>query len=231
MQPLLNSLRLLAKRALESYNWYYPELQFGKCLVKYAKIEYPELLRNLRVDNVAKAGQALFMALMEFTMNMLNTNQFVEVAQQGRIGVKGEQMTRSHPNVYIPKITINDRVDDGNESTLEWVNKNRGSLKQALPNCHRYANTNDRIMYAEPRQLTGNAFSVTPTEAPRPKKKMTSGNATSDLSENDEFDLELIILEGLGINPASIKRWSPTYCIKDYTIDVIKRMAQSIVLA
>lgn len=45
---------------------------------------------------------------------------------------------------------------------------------------------------------------------------------------NDFLNFETILLDGLGIDPNSIEKWSPFYCGKEYVIDVMKRAEESI---
>lgn len=49
-------------------------------------------------------------------------------------------------------------------------------------------------------------------------------NETSESIINEDF--KTILLEGLGIDPKSIKKWSPVYCGTEYVVDVFKRADQ-----
>lgn len=88
--------------------------------------------------------------------------------------------------------------------------------------------------YVGPRQFPSTDDDIVQTYPP-PTTDETS-EPTINLSNNqddyndDIFNFETILLEGLGIDPRSIKKWSPAYCGKEYAIDVVKRVAQTMFL-
>lgn len=63
------------------------------------------------------------------------------------------------------------------------------------------------------------------------KSRSTNEPSANEIVVNghaDDFsNFETILLEGLGIDPKSIEKWTPVYCAKEYVIDVMKRAAQS----
>lgn len=95
LEPIVEFLRTFAKRAFSSYDRYQPELQFSKCMMKYARKRYPEVMRQFRMQNVGALGYNMYSAVAQFITNAMNGPQYDEmILERGRIGTKVEQMTR-----------------------------------------------------------------------------------------------------------------------------------------
>lgn len=62
--------------------------------MKYARKQYPQMMRHIRMSSVGKLGHDLYTALNEFLKNAVNGPQYAELmVEQGRIGTKVAQMT------------------------------------------------------------------------------------------------------------------------------------------
>lgn len=73
---------------------YYPELKLGRCVMKYTRTLYPELMQmRLSYDTVSKYLRSLYYAIYGYISEMINENRQDIENEQRRIGLKVTQMT------------------------------------------------------------------------------------------------------------------------------------------
>lgn len=271
LEPFVEFLRMLAKRSLILYNWYLPELQLSKCMMKYARKQYPEIMRHMRMSSVGKLGHDLYTALSEFLKNAMNGPKYEELmVEQGRIGTKVAQMTRhrltsrtrqqrqsanarrrpqvnfssahlsrNSPEAMVladetkPKTADVERtqpeyeLDGTEEATIDRIeakvsNEPRHSKDKRSLDL-------EPIMYVGPRQFPSYAL-PSPMQEPLIEHEDLVNIPTEEIDDG-LFDWESVILEGIGIDPKSIQKFSPMYCGKEYVFGFIKRVVQDLVMA
>lgn len=273
---------MFGKRALVSYDRYQPELQFGKCMMKYAHKQYPELMRYIRMQNIGKLAQNMYSVASEFISNAMNGGfQYDEIiVEHGRIGTKVEQMTRHRPTTMryhrerqhrqrakvmrqqiastnftsiqltrnasqtaefdtktnrttkdvrnrreyrhnMPDSTISDRINPTEIDTSHSGNKVQRSINA------------EPILYVGPRQFPSNSWPPLEQEPviDADDDDINLANKPTDEIVEDFFDWEPVVLEGFGIDPKSIQKFSPTYCGKEYVFGFIKRFIHDFLLA
>lgn len=262
MEPIVEWLRLVAKRVLSSYKRYTPELELSKCMMKYARKQYPEMMRQFRMSNIGKLGYSVYAALSEFITNAMNGPQFDELmAERVRIGSKVAQMTRYRParmsshsraqqrrqsasarrrpqtNLTSGRLyrqPAQEMVIVGNTMTNRTVivqSDNATSIDESRHNKEKRSLDAEPILYVGPRQ-----FSSYPL--PPPMQKPLNDDDEIDLANKpvgeiveDLFDWEPIVLEGIGIDPKSMQKYSPLYCSKEYMLGFMKRFVDDFIMA
>lgn len=67
-------------------------------MLKYARKQYPETMRYIRMQNIGKLGHNVYTAFSEFITNAMNGPQYDEImVERNRIGTKVQQMARPRP--------------------------------------------------------------------------------------------------------------------------------------
>lgn len=270
-------LRSFAKSVLSSYNWYQPELSFSRCMMKYARKTYPELMRNLRVPNIGMLGRNMFAAVSEYVINVVNGPQYEEILlEQERIGAKVEQILRpwpekmSHSRARLQRQSAIARQQPRSDSTLEQPNQNSSTISVLTEDAMTDSNWEDERTQLEDQLLEGeelrrNRFNAMKANEQRHDKgkrsineepsrfigprqfpsyeplvqqepvnedeDMNLANKPPEEIVEDLFDWEPVILEGIGIDPKSIEKDSPTYCGKEYVFSFIRRVISDFVMA
>lgn len=245
--------------------------------MKYARKQYPEMMRHLRMSNIGKLGHNLYSALSEFIKNAISGPQYDELRMEhGRIGTKVAQMARNRPTARHRSRTRQQRQ-----------NANAGRRPQAESTSrHRSQNSSEAVVVADDTKTNWAAdveehtqpeYEINVTEEPRIEAKLfneprhTKDKRSLDIEpimfvgprqfppyalpspiqeslnpDDDDinltdkpteeiveglFDWESVILEGLGVDPKSIHKFSPMYCGKEYVFGFIKRVFQDLVMA
>lgn len=106
--PFANFLRVFAKQTLDLYNWYYAEIQFGECMIKYAYTQYPEQVQLLRMENINKLGHSAYTTIVDYLTNVLSGRYMDTFAEEERIAAKVAQLTR--PHIPMPQQKLNDNI-------------------------------------------------------------------------------------------------------------------------
>lgn len=278
LEPIVEFLRTFAKRVWSSYNWYQPELQLSRCMMKYARKQYPEMMQHIRMQNIGKLGYNVYSALTEFITNAMNGLQYDEsTVERGRIGLTVEQMTRHRPTrmnyermQQQQRPNTHARRQPQTIFTSKPLNSSQMILLTGEIMMNRYRTTDDERMQPkyeydareedsindrnnetevdEPHHNTSkekrslgaepNCF-VGPQQFP-PLPMQESMNEDDDINlaqkpaeeiVEDLFDWEPVVLEGFGIDPKTIQKFSPLYCGKEYVFGFIKRVVQDFVMA
>lgn len=247
--------------------------------MKYARKQYPQMMRHMRMSNVGKLAHNLYSALSEFIKNAMNGPQYDELmVEHGRIGTKVAQMTRQRPSAMHHSRTrqqsqnANARRRPQVDSTSEHRSQTSSGamVLEDETKTNRTADVertqpeyglnvtevpmNDRIeakvfyearhskdkrsldmeptMYVGPRQFPSYAL-PSPMREPLDHGDDDINLANKPTEEIVEglFDWESVILEGIGIDPKSIIKFSPMYCGKEYVFGFIKRVVQDLVMA
>lgn len=253
----MEPLRAIAKRALSSYDRYQPELKFSTCMMKYARKQYPEMMRQIRMRNIGKIGYNMYTAVRELLTNAMNDGE--SMVERGRIGTKVAQMTRHRPT----RMGSTSRAQQQRQSagtrrrpqinfTSGRLNRNvtRAMMLASVAMTNRsivdYATAADEprhsskkkrsldtepILFVGPRQFPSNP-------PPSPMQEPMNEDDDIDLANKPPgeivenlFDWEPIVLEGFGIDPKSIEKFSPMYCSKEYFFSFIKRFVHDFILA
>lgn len=278
LEPIVEFLRTFAKRVWSSYNWYQPELQLGKCMMKFASKQYPEMMRHIRMQNIGKLGYNLYSALTEFITNAMNgPHEYDEsTVERGRIGQKVEQMTRHRPTrmnyerMQQQRPTTYARRQPQLVFTSIPLNASQMMLLTGEKMMNRYRTTDDERMQRVNEYDAGEEDSINDrnndTEIDEPYHNTSREKRSLDAETNlfvgperfpplpmqesvnedndinlaqkpageiveDLFDWEPVVLEGFGIDPKSIQKFSPLYCGKEYVFGFIKRVVQDFVMA
>lgn len=290
LRPLLEMLRIFIRSAYKTYQWYSPELSLGKCMVKYAHISHPEMMRRFRIENISKIGRGIYLLILDYINSFVNggtlISRYVDEIDSDRIALKIAQITNETPiqkrttisslpndfgygwnyfNLMTP-FTYNTMYTGNNEQlaqrqyyqqqhrsianshqiTQKNVNINepdsnvimrqrqfydqsqsRRSGKNFNPDPYGRRNNNDNVAYIGPRQFPADTDEMPDMD---PNASIKLNNKTAEEEAEKLFDIEPIILKSLGIEPSTVKRWSPMYCAKEYTVDIIKRITKNLLL-
>lgn len=284
-----------------------PEINAGTCMMKYFRIEHPEIFRRFRIENFAKIGRGMYLMIVDYINGIVNggtlISQYDDVDsdriaskiaqitsekqthwrpqpkhQRERSRTNGGNFENSHAEAFglqrAPLYDWNDfnlmtpfahdsQFENGeqqqrrvqrhqamgnfNRISQRSMNGSDGShvmrqlhrnsqhsrrvAKNAIPDDNR-SRRNDNVMYVGPRQFPDDMnASFDELDDIDPDANINLNNKTAEEEADSLFDIEPMILESMGIDPKNIKKYSPVYCAKEYSMDVIKRITQNLLLA
>lgn len=247
----------LAKRMLETYNWYIAEIQFGECIVKYAYTQHPEQMQLLRMENISKIGQTAYTAFLDYVTGLLSGRFYDAFAEQERIGAKVKQLTRplSPPPQKQPAnaqlIALGLAMSGERRKREKPLRKQRSTDSAAAGNAtnssnatvalaadasdrmeHRADDDEDAWLYFENhrKEFHEDVYQQYIKDQLEMQSAGLAQEERMDLNKiktveavDDLFDWEPIILEGLGIDPQRVRKYSPGFCAKNYIFAIIKR--------
>lgn len=253
-----NFFRSLAKRILETYNWYIAEIQFGECIVKYAYTQHPEQMQLLRMENISKMGQTAYTAFWEHVAWLLSGRYYDAFVEHERIAAKVEQLTLplSPPSqqkqpANAQMIALGLAMSGERRKREKPLRKQRSTDSIAVGNVtnssnataqlvadasdkmeHRAVDEENAWLYFENHrkefhedvyqqyikdQLESQSAGLAMEE------RMNLNEIKTVQTVDDLFNWEPIILEGLGIDPQRVRKYSPGFCAKNYIFALIKR--------
>lgn len=274
MPSEFETYRLFIRRVYKSYLYYNPEIKMFNCMVKYARTQYPDFLRYLRVEDLKRTGRSLHMVFVKLLDNLMNGGGigfYDTEIDRYRVAWKIAQMaagenlppeTDEHYNgqqviqlntdeLYTKPITdysIPNTARTFQESHIQrgFVQKNQNNVTNLLQDEPMIDNEmkesertirrtkrqyvfNDGYMYSEP--YIANPFDSREDMAMDPDARIDLTRKPVIEESNRAFTIESMVLRSLGIDPNSVKKWSPTYCTKEYVKDLITRFTKTILLA
>lgn len=225
--PLHSSLehvRLIARSIYKSYVFYNPEIRLVQCMYRYARTEYPEIVDMLRMDEFGRSGHTAYRTFVLITDNLLKYSAMGLQIRQGK-----RDTSKISPD------STNDRLRKRSTGPL-----NLGpSAAQPLFQLRIKTEPKEPLAVAATRNgpvSMGNPSAGSLNTAAL-LENSSIASATNTLPEKqspdpfERFNMEHYVLRSFGLDPESIKEWTPMYCWKEYVKDFLRRFTYTVILA
>lgn len=263
VEAVLEWMRTTLKAAYKSYKYYKPEVEMGKCLTRYAHVTYPNIMRRLQFQNIAKSARNGYTMFINLLSTILNGNGFASFDETDglRIGSKVADMTNDliespaesplesplelPPNPYINPYEAYTPYYNNYYQPIYVESYGSNSIRR-----RRYdtgatvpmPNRGKKLNYRYKRQLEHNATYAGPRHYPQeiveneinnidPDANIELTNKTAEEEADELFNFEPKILASLGLDSKGIKKYSLLYCTREYTMAILRRFTDTVLLA
>lgn len=225
LSSLFQVFRYLFRHIYEGVHHYRPEIRLGRCMVKIARKQYPELRQRLSYDNMWKFAVRMFEDVSTYASDVLTENQSEEWLRRERIATKVMQLTEEEP--------LSRQSDD----PLPLHPHMLMIGASARPAANRRMDGRPlrrRVAYMAPRHFrrqrrAADASSPIMRIAAKPIVADEAANEEDEFSDLNEksweelLDFDSVIYDSLGIDRQMAKEWTPINCAKEYTVQFVKR--------
>lgn len=234
-------IRLYLGSSYKSYKHHRPERELGKCYIRCFHVAYPNLMRQLQTQNIINFARDFYSWMVKFINNAMNvkwTDRFDE--NDGlRIGSKVAALTQEnttprsptfnrYPYLYTPNSAYQ------NPHLYYYYYPNQRNVMRSRRDAP-IANNPTEIRNESQKQF----YRLQPLSdtSPMEDDKSIDADASIDLADTvaeEEaeklFNVEALIMETLGIEDDTFKKYTPMYCAKEYTINVMDRFIDELLL-
>lgn len=234
LQPFFETIRNYIKTGYRTYLLLNPEVKMGQCVVKYFYTQYPNVLKFFRVQNLTKFIRRLYSVVTKYANDIMSGNLFSDTDRK-RVESKVASITHEKENqqfYYVPYYQF--QPDQSNNNYQSYLLRSK-----------RYYNLRKRFVRQAPnyefRQSVKKSKvdqSFLPPLIDNVPDYDVDSDATIDLSdrtlerEADQlFNVDSMFWKSLGIEENSLKKYSLSYCAKDYVTDVFKRFIKNVILS
>lgn len=231
LQPFFETARSYIKTGYRTYLLLNPEVKMGQCVIRYFYTQYPGVMRFFQAENISKFIRRLYIFVGRFVNSILSGDIFTDAVKR-RVESKVVLMTREEQKqkppqpIYIPYQTY----------YQPWpiMNYNLYSPHQ------RFAR---QVPSMEFGVSNATKSSVAKKQLPPPLVDNVSvsdidSDARIDLTdrkierEADQlFNVDAMFWKSLGIEENALKKYSLSYCAKDYVTDIFRRFVKNIILS
>lgn len=246
MQTILDSMKFYVKTAYKTFFLLNPEVKLGKCLVKSVYIQYPEMFRFLRAENLARLGRRAYIVVTKFINNFINGN----VLNQLRIQAEGQRVAnkiamitadkvqRREPNYYAPRLVSNVVPSNTYNPTVQLAqyypfvygtmrsNVNQRFKRQAENSKSEKQNSENNQQSI--KSSTTSKQTYIDNENMDSEARIDLTNQMLEREAEELFNIDSMFWKNLGIEQNSIKKYSLAYCGKEYASDVFSRFIRNL---
>lgn len=243
-EPIRDWIRLYLRSTYKSYKYYRPERELGKCIIQCLHVAYPNLMRRLQIQNIISFVRNFYSWLVQFINNAMNTmwtSRFDE--NDGlRIGAKVAALTQADTTLRSP--TFNrypypyaTNFDNQNPNFYYYYYPNQPYVMRRRRDISIEDNLNSSMEIRNGSQTQSHLLEPLSDTSRMEDDESIDADATIDLAntaaeEEAEklFNVEAMIMKTLGIEDDTIKKYTPMYCAKEYTMDVLDRFTDNVLL-
>ncbi|KAJ6644222.1 hypothetical protein Bhyg_09189 [Pseudolycoriella hygida] len=209
-----------------SKNWYHPEYQLGRCMIRYAKNAYPEMMDPIAsiIGVMIRNGNDWFGSDREGVVSDKKEIRSNEIGYAAGARLRQPVMfvpvpmlpySRSRPLAMLPGNS------PYNVNNYKWKHSPRPLLVKKNIN----SNKSPDFSSKENNLIESDIKAKNIVRRSRSVNNDHDGQKTNDSANesviNENF--KTILLEGLGIDPKYIEKGTPLSCGLNYVIDVFKR--------
>lgn len=233
LQPPLETMRLMARSMYRFYSLYNPEFALFGCLFQYARIEYPEVVSSLRIDEMRQTSNTAYEYFVQLTENFLKTGLSGDLSNGRKLAPSKTAQTflKRMPRKMTKRST-------GQLNLSEMYSKRYRLRIKTEPKVANDTNTSlgkaSKATQYDANQIRTDNKSVrqpdTKPAAEKQTEKPVDSKGDSSKRKIEKFSLEKFVLRSIGIDPDGIKQWTPTYCGKEYVKNFMRRFFNRIVL-
>lgn len=241
-EPMREWIRLYLRSSYKSYKYYKPERELGKCIIQCFHVAYPNLMRRLQIQNIISFVRNLYSWLVKFINNAMNamwTDRFDE--NDGlRIGSKVAALTQDDTTIRSP--TFN-QYPYRYPQTPNSAHQNPNFYYYYYDPNQRYVMRRRRNVPIEETEIRNGSqkesYPLEPLSDASPMDDDESidatasidlGNTVAEEEAEKLFNVEAMIMKTLGIEDDTIKKYTPMYCAKEYTMNVLDRFTDDVLL-
>lgn len=249
LQPPLETIRLIARGLYRFYIFYNPEFALFGCMFQYARIEYPDVVQSMRIDEMRQTGQSVYQFVEQLMEKFLKTGLNGDLSSGRKLTAlkTGQNFPQRMPRKmskrstgqlnlsdmyskrYRLRIKTEPKVTNDNNRQVVADAYSRKASKLTENEINKISTGNPTV---SENGLDGKPFTQNTTPAvEKQTEKPLNSKEDSPKRKIDNFTLEKFVLRSIGIDPESIREWTPTYCGKEYVKNFVRRFFNRIVLA
>lgn len=239
--PIREWIRLYLRSSYKSYKYYRPERELSKCIIQCFHVAYPNLMRRLQIQNINSFVRNFFSWLVKFINNAMNamwTDRFDE--NDGlRIGSKvaaltqDDTITRSptfnqYPHLY-PQ-TPNSAYQNPNFYYYYYPNQPYVMRRRRDVRIEETEIRNGSQKQSYPLELLSDTNPMDDDKSMDADASIDLANSAAEEEAEQLFNVEAMIMKTLGIEDDTIKKYTPMYCAKEYTLNMLDRFTDDVLL-
>lgn len=225
-----------------------PERELGKCIIQCFHVAYPNVMRRLQIQNIIRFVRNVYSWLVPFIDNAMNTtwtSRFDETDGL-RIGAKVAALTQAdttlrsatfnqypYPYAHAP----DSAHQNSNLYYYYYYYPNQPYVMRRQWDISIEEDLNSSMGIRNGSQKESHLLEPLSDTSRMEAYESIDADATIDLANTaaeDEaeklFSVEAMIMKTLGIEYDTIKKYTPMNCAKEYTMDVLDRFTENVLL-
>lgn len=195
-----------------------PEVKMGQCIVKYFYTQYPNVVKFFQIQNLTKFIRRLYYIVTKYADDIMNGNLFSE-SDRRRVESKVASMTREKERkqfYYIPSSQFQPHL----LQSKRYYSIRKRSVRQARV-------TKSKVDKSSLQPFVDNV----PDYDVEFDASIDLRDKTLEKEAEQLFNIDSMFWKSLGIDGNSLKKYSLSFCAKDYITDVFKRFIKNVIMS